>query len=344
VEHQEINLYNTYLIFSLVFFLSLIFIYVIRLFAPKIGLMDIPNERSVHASHTPIGAGIGFFLSSILVLSLFYSDFLYDFVWVNTAIWIVFIIGVYDDYFDSTPYLKFFVFIVATLFLSFDGLLIENLGHYFATEFSLGWMALPFTIFAVVGYTNATNLIDGLDGLAATLSIIVLSTFYIIGYQNNDLFIMLFAGSFIAGLLAFLTYNWNPASIFMGDSGSLTLGFVISMLAVKSLAYIPAISIFFIGAIPIMDTLIVMIRRKIRGKSMFTGDRCHLHHLLKFVLKGSTTKTVLTLGLTQILYSGAGLYFGNRIDDGYLLMFFILNIILLYGILEKIIKRQRRDC
>ena len=300
-----------YLAFCLVFVFSLLFIFIIKYYAPKIGLMDIPNARSAHATTTPRGAGIGFFLASVMVLSYFYTDFLYDFVWVNVAIWLVFLIGVFDDYYDSTPYAKFFVFIIATVLLSFDNLIIDSLGIYFGVELSLGWAALPFTVFAVVGFTNATNLIDGLDGLAATISIVILSTFYYIGYQHQDLFMMLFSGSFIAGLLAFLVYNWSPASIFMGDSGSLILGFVISMLAVKSLAYIPAISIFFIAAIPIMDTLIVMTRRKIRGKSMFSGDRCHIHHLLKFVFAGNTSKTVLVLGAVQIVYSFIGLHFSH---------------------------------
>jgi len=333
-----------YISFTLIFVLSLVCIFIVKHYARDMGLIDIPNERSTHKKEIPRGAGIGFFLASIVVLSYFFSEVLYAYMWVNVAIWSVFFMGVWDDYYDSHPYAKFFIFIVATVLISFDNLCIDSLGTYFGTELSLGWMTLPFTIFAVVGFTNATNLIDGLDGLAASISIIILATFYLVGYEYSDTFMMLLSGAFIAGLLAFLVYNWSPASIFMGDSGSLTLGFVISVLAVKSLAYIPAISIFYIGAIPIMDTLIVMTRRKLRGKSMFKGDQCHMHHLLKQIFSGYTAKTVILLSGVQIVYSSFGIFFQDKIDSGYLLVFFILNLVILYYILNLKIRQEGQEC
>jgi len=333
-----------YEVFIGVFLLTLFFVYLVKKYAPVLGFVDIPNTRSMHITDTPRGAGVGFFFAIVFVLSYAYTDVLYEFVWVNIAIWMVFFMGVWDDYNDSSPYIKFIVFIVATIFLSYDNLLIHTLGIYFGVDLSLGWVALPFTVFAVVGFTNAINLIDGLDGLAASISIIIFSTFYFIGYENNDMFMMLLSGAFIAGLLAFLIYNWTPASVFMGDSGSLTTGFVLSVLAIKSLTYIPAISIFYIGAIPIMDTLIVMTRRKMHGKSMVAGDQCHMHHMLKHLFLESTTKTVLTLVLIQIVYSTIGLLFSNSIDAGYLLLFFMFNITFLYYLLDKLSKKQGRAC
>lgn len=240
--------------------------------------------------------------------------------------------------------MKFFVLIVATVFLSFDDIMITHLGTAFGFEVSLGWFALPFTIFAVVGFTNALNLIDGLDGLAATISLIILSTFFVVGYEHDDFFIMLLSGSFMAGVLAFLLFNWHPASIFMGDSGSLTLGFVISILAIQSLDYIPAVSILFAAALPIMDTVIVMTRRKLRGRSMFSADRCHIHHLFRHFFSEDTPKTVVVLGMLQATYSIIGLQLDEDVNEGYLLVLFILNIILLYLFLAAMIKRQKRVC
>ena len=319
-------------------------IYFIKRYAFSIGFVDIPNARSTHDSVTPRGAGIGFFLATILVLSCMYTDILYMYLWVNIAIWMVFFMGVWDDYYGSPPYIKFMLFIVATILLSFDHFLIDTLGTYFGVELSLGWMALPFTVFAVVGFINASNLIDGIDGLAAVIGIIILMTFYFLGYIYEDNFMIVVSGAFISGLLAFLVYNWSPASIFMGDSGSLTLGFVISVLAVKSLAYIPAISIFYIAAVPILDTLIVMMRRKIRGKSMFRGDQCHIHHILKYLYADHTPKTVITLAVIQILYTTLGLWLQGRVDAGYLLLFFILNLVILYFMLNKMLKKQGKEC
>ena len=330
--------------FIFIFLLSLVLIKLVKHYAPNLGLVDIPNERSTHENHTPSGAGIGFFLSVALVLPCFHFDLMLSYVWALVAVLSVFIIGVLDDHRDTTPNTKFFVLILATVFLSFDNIIITDLGTFFGVALSLGWFALPFTIFVVVGFTNALNLIDGLDGLSATVSIIILTTFFLVGYTHDDLFIMLLSGAFIAGLLAFILYNWHPASIFMGDSGSLTLGFVISMLAIKSLSYLPAVSILFITAIPILDTIIVMSRRKIKGKSMFSADRCHLHHILRHFFAENTAKTVLFLGVLQSIYSLTGLQLDKDMDEGYLLILFVLNIVLVYIFLGAMIKRQGRAC
>jgi len=130
----------------------------------------------------------------------------------------------------------------------------------------------------------------------------------------------------------------------MGDSGSLTLGFVISVLAIKSLDYLPTVSILFIAALPIFDTLIVMTRRKLRGRSMFSADRCHLHHIIRHFFMEDTQKTVLFFGVLQAIYSITGLQQDKVMDEGYLMIQFILNIVLLYLFLGAMIKRQKREC
>ena len=329
---------------SLIFVLSLLLIKLLKQMAPNLGLIDIPNERSSHTTHTPRGAGIGFFFAVLLIVPFFHLELLLSHIWSITAIGLIFIVGVLDDHKDTSPNTKFIVIIIATILLSFDNIIIDDLGTFFGFPLSLGFMALPFTIFAVVGFTNALNLIDGLDGLAGTISIIILATFFFVGYQHHDFFIMIISASFVASLLAFLIFNWQPASIFMGDSGSLTLGFIISLLAVKSLAYIPTISILFIAAIPIFDTVIVLIRRKCKGKSMFLGDRCHMHHILRHFFAEHSEKTVLFLGLMQSSYSILGLQLDKSTDEGPLLLLFIVNTAILYLALNAMIRRQKRDC
>lgn len=334
-------MFNTFL---LVFILSLIFIWVIRNYAQKFGLIDIPNDRSIHTSHTPRAAGIAFFMAVMLVFSFFFFDIFYSYLWTFLAIFFMFLIGLWDDLDGTSPKIKFFIITISTILLSFDSIIIDNLGTFFYVNISLSWLALPFTIFVVSGFTNALNLIDGLDGLATSISIIILGAFFWIGYSNQDMLIMLLSGSFIASLAAFLFYNWYPASIFMGDSGSLVIGFVISVLGIKALAYIPAVSILYLGAIPIFDTLIVMIRRKRAGRSFFYADSCHMHHLLKKVFKENTQKTVLFLLGIQLFYSVFALQLSKEIDQGFLLMVFILNILVLYILLEKTIAKQKRSC
>ncbi|MCF6205588.1 MAG: undecaprenyl/decaprenyl-phosphate alpha-N-acetylglucosaminyl 1-phosphate transferase [Sulfurovum sp.] len=256
----------------------------------------------------------------------------------------VFLIGLIDDHNDASPYTKFFIIILAVFLLYYDGIVINKLGTFFGQELRLGWLSIPFTIFAVSGFTNAMNLIDGLDGLSATLGIIILAVFMIVGITHGDSFMTVLASLTITALAAFLLFNWHPATIFMGDSGSLTLGFLISVLAIKSLAYLPTVSILFIAAIPILDTLIVMIRRKRNGRSAFSADKCHIHHLVQTFFEGNTKRAVVSLGVLQAIYSLTGLQLDRSSDEGMLLLLFVLNVILLYMILGAMIKCQERSC
>lgn len=333
-----------FLEFVLIFLTSMLFVHLVRHFAQSIGLIDIPNERSAHTNETPRGAGIGFVAAVAVVTPFFFMEMITSYLWVALAIFLVFVVGVLDDHHDTSPNMKFIVIIFATILLFFNDIVIKDLGVFFGLHLQLGWFALPFTVFAVVGFTNALNLIDGLDGLAASVSIVILSSFFLVGYQHEDMFMMTIAGSFIAALLGFLVFNWYPATIFMGDSGSLTLGFVISVLAIRSLDYLPTISILFLASIPIIDTLVVMIRRKMSGRSIFSPDRCHMHHVLRHFFMEDTPKTILFFITMQAIYSITGLQLDKQSDEGSLLILFMLNIVLVYLSVGAMIKRQKRVC
>ena len=328
----------------LVFLLSLILIYLVKQYASTLNLIDIPNERSTHTVHTPRGAGIGFFLGVAAILPFFFFGYFMEHLWTFLAIFMVFAVGVLDDLKETSPNLKFVILILGSIMLFFDKIMIDEVGIFFGVDINLGWFALPFTIFAVVGFTNALNLIDGLDGLSATISIIILGGLFTIGYMHNDTIMMMLSAAFISSLLAFLIFNWHPASIFMGDSGSLTLGFVISLLSIKALAYVPTVSVLFLGAIPIIDTIVVMVRRKINGGSMFAADHCHIHHVLRHFFSENTPMTVIFLGILQAIYTVTALQLSKEIDEGFLLVLFMLNIALVYMFLMAMIKRQDRQC
>lgn len=328
-----------------IFIFALLAVRYIRDHAIDFGLLDVPNNRSSHTKTTPRGAGIGFFLAIALISPFFHLELILEYFYAYIAIFMVFIIGVLDDHKDTSPRTKFLVIIIAVLFLALDDIIIYDIGSFFGVDIHLGWFAIPFTIFAVTGFTNALNLIDGLDGLSASVSIVIFISLSIIGYLYNDSFILTTSATFIIALLAFLVFNWHPASIFMGDSGSLTLGFVIAMLSIKSLAYIPALSILFIAAIPIFDTLIVMIRRKRNGKSIFYADTCHIHHLLLGFWGGDVRKTVLSLVLLQSIYTLIGLQIHkSNNESSIMLLLFILNTLLLYLMLNRMIKKQNKSC
>ena len=333
-----------YIKLCLIFVATVISINIIKAKAHSIGLVDIPNERSEHTNHTPRGAGIGFVSIVLLSIIIFQFDIFIEYIFTFVAIAMVFAIGIYDDMHDSLPNTKFAVIIVATLLLYFDNIVIDDMGTYYGARALLGWFAIPFTMFAVSGYTNALNLIDGLDGLAGSLSIIIFAIFAILGYNHHDDFIFYVAIYFMISLMAFLIFNWNPASIFMGDSGSLTLGFVIAMLGIKSLEYLPAVSMLLITGLPIMDTLVVMFRRKLSGKSAFQPDKCHIHHILKTLFGDNVKRTVGFLIVLQSIYAIIGLLFDNVQDDGLMMTLFLMNILALYVLTKRMIIAQNRSC
>ena len=261
--------------------LSTLFIYIIMKYAEKLKFVDIPNERSSHKKPTPKGAGVGFSLAALITIYLCDYQVFIDNYLLFIAIFIVLITGILDDVYNYSPRFKFLTLLLAVGLMYVDGCTITTLGTYFDYDLSLYWLLVfPFTYFAVAGFTNALNLIDGIDGLAGGVSIIILLTLFTIGEVFNDSFIVVVSGSFIFALVAFMLFNWYPAKIFMGDSGSLTLGFIIAVLSIKSLAYINPTVILLIAAIPLLDTFSVIRRRRQRSLPIFKADKNHLHHIL----------------------------------------------------------------
>lgn len=325
-----------------IFLATFFFIKLIIRHALSVGLVDVPNHRSAHRHITPRGAGIGMVFGIMVSDVLFMNTVVLDHFFSFLAIFLVFIVGVLDDHRNTTPKIKFYVIFAAVLLLAFDGMSIHSLGRLFGYDMELGWFAIPFTMFAVAGFTNALNLSDGLDGLAGLLSIIILSTLCVIGYEHRDFFIVSTSVSFIAAITVFMWFNWNPAKIFMGDSGSLTLGFVISVLSIKALDYINPISILFIAAIPILDTLIVMIRRKRNGHSMFAPDKLHIHHILLRFFNGNVQKTVILIALLQLGFSIVGIAFSDAALQRYLLVLFVINAAVFYLLFNGMLVRQNK--
>lgn len=332
----------------LIFSLSLFFINYIMKNAERLGLIDIPNERSSHIKTTPRGAGIGFGAAFFLVCFIFeFSLFINNLV-VFISMFLIFLVGILDDYKNTNPKTKFYVMFTSIFLLYLENISIFTLGTYFSYEISLCYLALPFSLFALAGFTNALNLIDGIDGLASLLSIIILGSFAYIGYINNDEFILKVCFFIIISLVAFLFFNWNPACIFMGDSGSLFLGFTISLVAVLSLKYIHPISVFYLSAVPIVDTIVVMVRRIKKGLSPFSPDKTHIHHILLNFFSKNVKKTVLFLSLMQMLFSLVGLMLalnseqiGKSLASVVALVAFIGITVLFYMIFTGMKKRQK---
>ena len=316
--------------------------------AHDLELLDVPNERSHHCNIIPSGGGIGFVAALFSGVFIFEFSLFFQYWYLFLSILIVFAMGVYDDRHDVSAKLKFIAIFIAASIMCFNGFSIDTLGVWYGYEIKLiSWIALPFSMFAVAGFTNALNLIDGIDGLSSSVSLIILLFFAFLGFEyHNDLMVIISTFT-MATLIGFLFFNWDPAKIFMGDSGSLTIGFIISVLAILSLEHIHPIAILYLTAMPLLDTLIVMLRRIRRNKSPFSPDKTHIHHIMVKFFDMNVKKTVGFLVVLQIVFSSIGYMIVDSINKNggvHLPMFaflgFLMMFILFYMIFTGIKKRQ----
>lgn len=315
-----------------VFVLSLGLNYFLVKYMYIIKILDIPNARSSHLHVVPRSGGIAIFFSFCVALLLFNPADNYSFLFPLIC---VFVMGLWDDIKSVSSKMKLVITACAGMILFMNGFDIQRFGIFFGHEviFSF-WIALFFCAFAISGFVSALNLIDGLDGLSSLVSLAILVAFTYIGYKFSDTFLFYTSISLICAIGGFLVLNWHPAKIFMGDSGSFMIGFVIAMIAIYAIKqnYITAISVLLLAAIPILDTLIVMLRRILQHQSPLSADRTHIHHLILKLQYGNTRITVLIIGLLQGLFSYLGLGFKVR-DDFYIFLLYILFFIIFYLLL-----------
>lgn len=303
-------MYNTTTIF-LMMFIPFIFVVCVIPFVKKIayhvGALDIPDKRKVHTVPMPRLGGLGIYGGFLLGYMIFGE---------HTAImnsiligsFVLIITGMVDDIKPMNPKPKFFCqFIAALIAVVYGGLLLRDVS-FFGIYINFGILSYPITILFILGCINCMNLIDGLDGLAAGISSIFFLTIGIIAsFQGRYGLSVVLTFIMLGSTMGFLIHNFNPATIFMGDSGSMFLGFimsVITLLGFKTLITSSIIIPLFILIVPILDTLCAIIRRKLKGESIDTPDKCHFHH--QFLKRNMSVKaTVLIIYLITALFSTA---------------------------------------
>lgn len=258
--------------------------------AKRLGAIDIPEDgRRVHKVPTPRLGGLAIFLGFLAALLYMYKIDS-KMVGVLTGAAIIVTLGFFDDIKPLPAKFKFMVQIIAAIIAIRSGVRIEHVSNplYFMfpdNEYIIfGNWSYPLTLLWIVGVTNAINLVDGLDGLAAGISIISAVTLFVAAQNTGQPFAAFLASILAASTLGFLPYNFNPAKIFMGDTGALFLGYMLSVISVMGVlkgaaALSILVPIFAIG-LPIYDTLFAMVRRASNGKSMMEADKGHLHHKL----------------------------------------------------------------
>jgi UDP-GlcNAc:undecaprenyl-phosphate/decaprenyl-phosphate GlcNAc-1-phosphate transferase len=268
----------------------------VRDLATRRGWISLPQDgRHVHASALPRLGGVAIFVAFSLSLGLWlllvlvFPRLLEGFapttlLRIYVPACLIFCLGIYDDLHGAGPYLKFSGQAVAAAMLFAGGMRILDLPVLFG-QHTLPWfVGLPLTMLWVVAITNAFNLIDGLDGLAAGSALFSTLVFFVVALVNHSWLGSLMSVALAGAILGFLRFNFNPATIFLGDSGSLFIGFLLSALALAGAQKAPtlvavAIPVVSFG-LPILETALSILRRVISGRPIFTADREHIHHKL----------------------------------------------------------------
>ena len=267
---------------------SLISTPVVRSLAFRIGAVDVPRDgRRMHDHPIPRMGGLAIFFGFILSVLLFLplSEQLRSML---MAAVIIVILGIFDDIYALSARLKFCVQIIAALVAVLGGNRIFGLSNIniFSSDpyWELGWLSIPISVLWIVGITNAVNLIDGLDGLACGVSTISSMTLLVIALNVAEPDVAVLTAALAGACIGFLPYTLNPARIFMGDTGSTFLGFVLAVVSIQGLfkfyTIISFAAPFLMLGLPIFDTCFAILRRVSKGQSPMAPDRGHIHHRL----------------------------------------------------------------
>jgi len=346
----QIHLYFSDYKFALLCFISAFIVTLIAIppiisLIKKYRLYDMPGFRKEHSLPIPTMGGIAIMAGMMMGLILWFpfsngvEQICFFF-----SLAVLFGLGILDDLKDISAKYKFILQICIALLIALSGIRINSFDGLFGIAELPISAQYTFTILAIVGITNAFNLIDGIDGLAGGLgfmSLIILGLFLIINGDNNT---ALVAFALSGGILAFLYFNFNPAKIFMGDTGSLILGFVIAVLSIRLMqvnifavsSVLPHAPVFVLGIvfIPVFDTLRVFAVRIWNGKSPFLADKTHIHHLLtnQGFSHGFTAKLICFIhGIVLI-----EVYWLRELKQEFLLLILFAFMLLVIAILKNI--------
>jgi UDP-GlcNAc:undecaprenyl-phosphate GlcNAc-1-phosphate transferase len=274
---------------------------VMRLVALRFGVIDQPAARKIHANPVPLLGGAAIYVAFIVVLLLFGDRrYIHEVVGIFIGATLVSLMGVVDDRWGLGSYVKLLGQLLAACILVYSGVQVSIWGNWLDIFVTIGW---------VVGITNAMNLLDNMDGLSCGIAMIAAVFFTLLAALSDQYLVGALAAALAGACAGFLIYNWNPAHIFMGDTGSLFLGFLLAAVGIKlrfpsnsdTITWMIPVLVL---ALPVFDTTLVFISRLRRGKNpLTTPGKDHISHRLAF-LTGSRREAVL---LCYLLAGSAGL-------------------------------------
>ncbi|MEM9856872.1 MAG: MraY family glycosyltransferase [Bacteroidota bacterium] len=326
---------------------------IIKFSRKKTKMMDTPGRRKIHKKVTPSLGGIGIFVGMVVALMIWLPiEAFQQFKFILAGILILFFIGLRDDVVPLKPLYKLLAQLVAAAIIVYLAKIrLSSFYGLFGVEDLDPMVSQLISIFTIIVITNSFNLIDGLDGLAGTIATIALSAFGIWFYLVGDEWTSILAFSMAGAVVAFLTFNWDPSKIFMGDTGALAIGFLFAVLAIKfiDLNYSLSGNNYFkfsatvttgicIIIIPLFDTLRIFILRLSKKQSPFTPDKNHMHHAL-MRMGMSHSQTAITLGALNIAYILIAIVF-KEVTDGVLLPSILVFSVLLSLTLDFLIVRK----
>ncbi len=280
------------LTFLVALLLTILFTPMVRRLAPQIGAVDHPSERKVHHGDIPRAGGIAIFLGFMIsmLIALIWGNIaglhinLRPIIGLFLGSIVIVLVGILDDIRGVSPWKKLFWQILGAAIAVYFGVEINFVTNPINGIMPLGFLTIPITLLWIVGMTNAINLIDGLDGLAAGVTAISAATLFFVALRTHQIGSALLLLALAGSALGFLRYNFFPASVFLGDSGSYFLGFILAGASIigvfKTTLVVALIVPIMILGVPIFDTLFAILRRIKEKKGLFAADNQHIHHLL----------------------------------------------------------------
>ena len=329
---------------SLALVLALIFIPIIKNIAIKVNLVDKPNYRKVHATPVPLVGGISIAICTLLVLIVSGNKLIIikEYLPILTSGLTLLVVGVIDDKTDISAKYKLIVQLILSFIIAFSGTRITSLFGLLGIYEISTLMQYALTILVITGVVNAFNLMDGVDGLVGGLSLLGFTMFLIASIFYNNYFLGKISVIFIGAIIGFLKFNLSKKKIFMGDAGSLFLGFILVTLGIQFMenqqvnkdygyAYGFLILVAFFS-IPVLDSLRVYIGRMKEGNSPFKADKSHLHHLL--LTAGLTHKKI---ALFVVLFCMILFFVGFGLISFFSTTIIIVTIMIIFWVIVKLL-------
>lgn len=331
-------------------FIPFVFVALVIPFIKKIafhvGALDIPDERKVHKKPMPRMGGLGIY-SGFLLGYMIFGEHTPAMNSILIGSFILLVTGMLDDIKPLKPIPKLIGQLIAALVVVFYGKILLLDASFFGIYINFDLWSYPITILFILGCINCMNLIDGLDGLAGGISSIFFLTIGIIAYfQGRVGLTVVLTFIMLGSTLGFLVHNFHPAKIFMGDSGSMFLGFIIAIITLLGFKSIITSSIIIplcILVVPILDTICAIIRRKLKGESIGTPDKNHFHHQL-LRQNHSIRTTVLIIYLITAMFSVTSIiWLLVDMKFGYIMYGILMLILMIFVFKTDIIFEHKKD-